>query len=142
MLRNNSPSPHLDIYLLVLASWPSCVCPDLLRGEKSPGARYCRRETQRYHHSYWILLFSQGVDTSTSKVRPLNCLMYSNVECSCDCIRWTKARSVVFESEHDSGGHFACHEKPNEIVDDLRKMFEKGGPAFGVVQGKSGYATL
>ncbi|PPQ96452.1 hypothetical protein CVT26_005123 [Gymnopilus dilepis] len=56
--------------------------------------------------------------------------------------RWTKAQSVVFESEHDSGGHFACHEKPNEIVDNLRKMFEKGGPAFGVVQSKSGHATL
>ncbi|KAF9474191.1 alpha/beta-hydrolase [Pholiota conissans] len=54
--------------------------------------------------------------------------------------RWLKARNLVFESQHESGGHFAAHEKPNELVGDLRKMFGKGGPAFGVVPGKSGYA--
>ncbi|KAF8890004.1 Alpha/Beta hydrolase protein [Gymnopilus junonius] len=47
---------------------------------------------------------------------------------------------VVFESEHESGGHFAAHEKPQELVGDLRKMFGKAGPAFGVVPGKTGYA--
>jgi hypothetical protein len=47
---------------------------------------------------------------------------------------------LVFESEHDSGGHFAAHEKPEELVGDLRKMFGKSGPAFGVVPGKVGYA--
>ncbi|KAI0080357.1 hypothetical protein K474DRAFT_1682735 [Panus rudis PR-1116 ss-1] len=41
--------------------------------------------------------------------------------------------NVVFETEYeyDTGGHFAAHEKP-----------EIGGPAFGVVPGKSGYAAL
>ena len=43
------------------------------------------------------------------------------------------------EFEHDSGGHFAAHEKPNELADDLRKMFGKGGSAYGVVSGKDGY---
>ena len=47
---------------------------------------------------------------------------------------------MVFQSEHDSGGHFASHEKPQELVGDLRKMFGKDGPAFGVVPGKVGYA--
>ncbi|KAJ6622735.1 Alpha/Beta hydrolase protein [Mycena sp. CBHHK59/15] len=47
---------------------------------------------------------------------------------------------VVFESEHESGGHFAAHEKPEELVADVRKMFEKKGPAFGIVSGKTGYA--
>jgi len=51
-----------------------------------------------------------------------------------------RARSnVVFESEHDSGGHFAAYEKPEVLVDDLRKMFGKGGPAAGVVPGHNGF---
>ncbi|KAF8957261.1 alpha beta-hydrolase [Flammula alnicola] len=54
--------------------------------------------------------------------------------------RWLKAPNLVFESEHKSGGHFAAHEKPKELVADVRKMFGKGGPAFGVVPGKTGYA--
>jgi len=47
--------------------------------------------------------------------------------------------NVVFESEHEFGGHFAAHEKPQELVSDLHKMFGKGGPAFGVVSGRTGY---
>ena len=46
---------------------------------------------------------------------------------------------VVFESEYDSGGHFAAWERPDAIISDLRKMFGKGGGAYGVVQGKDGY---
>lgn len=54
---------------------------------------------------------------------------------------WSKTiGNVVFESEHESGGHFAAHEKPVDLVSDLRKMFGKGGPAYGVVSGKNGYA--
>ncbi|KAJ7062219.1 Alpha/Beta hydrolase protein [Mycena amicta] len=49
--------------------------------------------------------------------------------------------NVVFESEHASGGHFAAHEKPEALVGDVRRMFAKGGPAFGVVNGRSGYAA-
>ncbi|KAE9407979.1 alpha/beta-hydrolase [Gymnopus androsaceus JB14] len=47
--------------------------------------------------------------------------------------------NLVFESEHTSGGHFAAHEKPELLVKDLRKMFGRGGVAFGVVTGKDGY---
>jgi hypothetical protein len=46
---------------------------------------------------------------------------------------------IVFEAEHHSGGHFAAYERPNAIVQDLRKMFGKGGGAYGVVGCKDGY---
>ncbi|THU85245.1 alpha/beta-hydrolase [Dendrothele bispora CBS 962.96] len=59
---------------------------------------------------------------------------------------WVKATgNLVFDSDHTAtgdnkgGGHFAAHERPEELVSDLRKMFGKGGPAFGVVPGKEGY---
>ncbi|KAJ4482519.1 Alpha/Beta hydrolase protein [Lentinula aciculospora] len=47
--------------------------------------------------------------------------------------------NLVFQTEHSSGGHFAAYERPEELVGDLRKMFGKQGPAFGVVPGKNGY---
>lgn len=38
---------------------------------------------------------------------------------------------VVFEKVHGDGGHFAAHERPERLVDDLRAMFsKKGGAAF------------
>ena len=53
---------------------------------------------------------------------------------------WGRALGpVVFESEHEDGGHFAAHERPEALVDDLRKMFGKGGGAYGVIEGKDGY---
>jgi hypothetical protein len=45
----------------------------------------------------------------------------------------------VFSAEHDKGGHFAQHEVPEALVGDLRRMFGRGGPAFGVVPGQTGY---
>ena len=32
---------------------------------------------------------------------------------------------VVFEGEHEKGGHFAAHEVPESLVGDLRKMYAK-----------------
>ncbi|KAI1794412.1 epoxide hydrolase [Ganoderma leucocontextum] len=46
---------------------------------------------------------------------------------------------LVFESEHDAGGHFAAFEVPEKLAGDLRKMYGKGGSAFGVISGKTGY---
>ncbi len=46
---------------------------------------------------------------------------------------------VVYESDNPSGGHFFATEKPELLARDLRTMFGKGGGAFGVVKGKSGY---
>ncbi|ESK82991.1 epoxide hydrolase, partial [Moniliophthora roreri MCA 2997] len=53
---------------------------------------------------------------------------------------WYTDPHIVFQSRHEHGGHFAAHEKPAELVGDLRKMFGKDGPAYGVVPGKDGYA--
>ncbi|KAK0449328.1 Alpha/Beta hydrolase protein [Armillaria borealis] len=53
---------------------------------------------------------------------------------------WTQAiGNLKFVSEHVRGGHFAAHEKPEELAGDLRKFFGKGGAAASVVPGKSGY---
>ena len=46
---------------------------------------------------------------------------------------------IVFESEHEVGGHFAAYEQPEALVGDLRKMFGRSGPAAGVVPGCAGY---
>ncbi|KAH9066052.1 Alpha/Beta hydrolase protein [Lactarius deliciosus] len=47
--------------------------------------------------------------------------------------------NIVFESEHEVGGHFAAYEQPEALVGDLRKMFGKSGPAAGVVPRCTGY---
>ncbi|TDL22088.1 alpha/beta-hydrolase [Rickenella mellea] len=53
---------------------------------------------------------------------------------------WTRTiGSVVFESEHKFGGHFAMYERPDELASDIRRMFGKGGPAYGVVRGNHGF---
>ncbi|KAG6919621.1 hypothetical protein DXG01_003485 [Tephrocybe rancida] len=52
---------------------------------------------------------------------------------------WHKAPNLVFEAEHESGGHFAAFEQPEALVADLRAMFGKNGPAFGAVKGKTGW---
>ncbi|KAK8139196.1 hypothetical protein PG984_002576 [Apiospora sp. TS-2023a] len=55
---------------------------------------------------------------------------------------WVRTQGeVVFEREHESGGHFAAYERPNELVTDVRDMFGMGGGAFGVVQGHTGYSA-
>lgn len=54
---------------------------------------------------------------------------------------WGRALGpVVFESQHPDGGHFAAHERPEALVDDLNRMFGQGGGAFGAVKGKEGYS--
>jgi hypothetical protein len=54
--------------------------------------------------------------------------------------RFLRAESkVVFESEHYVGGHFAAYEQPGALVDDLRRMFGKKGPAAGVVPWHGGF---
>ncbi|SJL07287.1 related to epoxide hydrolase [Armillaria ostoyae] len=69
-------------------------------------------------------------------------LSYFPKEVRCYPRLWSLTEgNLVFESEHTSGGHFAAHEKPHELVDDLRKMFGKDGPAFGVVPGRTVLVT-
>ena len=67
-------------------------------------------------------------------------LLLTKVFRSENFLRFLRAGSnVVFESEHDAGGHFAAYEKPEALTDDLRRMFGKGGPAAGVVPGHDGF---
>jgi hypothetical protein len=49
------------------------------------------------------------------------------------------AHNVVFVGEHARGGHFAAHEQPAALAGDLRAMFGRNGPAYGVVPGHDGY---
>ncbi|ROV87841.1 hypothetical protein VMCG_10545 [Cytospora schulzeri] len=37
---------------------------------------------------------------------------------------------VVYEREHEQGGHFAAWEQPEVLVDDIRTMFDLKGPAY------------
>ncbi|ORY69756.1 microsomal epoxide hydrolase [Pseudomassariella vexata] len=48
---------------------------------------------------------------------------------------------VVFEKDHESGGHFAAFERPDDIVADVREMFGRGGGAYGVAKGVTGYCA-
>ncbi|KAI0805716.1 Alpha/Beta hydrolase protein [Xylaria sp. FL0064] len=41
---------------------------------------------------------------------------------------------VVFEREHERGGHFPAWEQPELLVGDLRVIFGKGGGAHGAVE--------
>lgn len=41
---------------------------------------------------------------------------------------------VVFEREHERGGHFAAWERPEELVGDLRVLLSPGGGAYNAVK--------
>lgn len=63
---------------------------------------------------------------------------------------YRKLGPLVFDRHNDAGGHFWAWERPDSIVRDLRDMFRRQpkeggwgegiGGAFGVVEGRSGYA--
>lgn len=53
---------------------------------------------------------------------------------------WRKNHGhVVFERDHEHGGHFLAWESPTELLADVRRMFGKNGGAFGVVPGHTGF---
>jgi len=75
----------------------------------------------------WIPDVKLGVASFPKEIAPLPRL-------------WAKTMGeVVFESEYETGGHFAAWERPDAIVGDLRKMFGRKGGAFRVVKGAIGY---
>ena len=80
---------------------------------------------------------------------PNNIYVFPKAYVSLSCLEWPRltlcnwtrrGQRVVAEFEHESGGHFASHETPQVLADDLRRMFGKGGRAYGVVPGKDGYS--
>ena len=53
---------------------------------------------------------------------------------------WVKTLgNIVYEQQHERGGHFAAWEQPEVLVGDLRGMFGKGGPCERLVKGRNGY---
>jgi len=46
---------------------------------------------------------------------------------------------VVHQSRHKQGGHFAATEVPEAVAEDLKTMFGKNGPCYGIVSGRPGY---
>jgi hypothetical protein len=50
-----------------------------------------------------------------------------------------KMGQVVFESDNDSGGHFAAWEKPEHVARDLKDMFRKGAEAAEGLGDADGY---
>lgn len=67
--------------------------------------------------------------------------LHQNISsCLVSEFRWGRTLgNVVYVAEHEQGGHFAAHEKPDVLVGDVRKMLGRGGKAYGVVKGKDGY---
>ena len=54
---------------------------------------------------------------------------------------WLKTLgNVMLLSRNPRGGHFAAYEQAEVIVRDLKAMLEKGGKAYGCVNGLNGYA--
>ncbi|KAI9435121.1 hypothetical protein H4582DRAFT_2080039 [Lactarius indigo] len=47
--------------------------------------------------------------------------------------------NIMFESENKMGGHFAAYEQREVLVGDHHEMFDKSGPAAGVILGYTGY---
>lgn len=67
-------------------------------------------------------------------------LMYNPMELNVPPKAWCRTLGdVVYESENPKGGHFIAYEIPEAVVKDLQCMFGKGGGAFEVVSGRTGY---
>uniref|UniRef100_A0A0W0G109 Epoxide hydrolase N-terminal domain-containing protein n=1 Tax=Moniliophthora roreri TaxID=221103 RepID=A0A0W0G109_MONRR len=88
---------------------------------------------------YYEIVQSREFATSVKPSIPLG-VSYFPKELSIKPRLWTRTiGNLVFEVKHSSGGHFAAYEEPGKLVADLRKMFGKGGPAYGVVTERKGY---
>ena len=47
--------------------------------------------------------------------------------------------NVILLSRNPRGGHFAAHEQPGIRARDLKAILEKGGKAYGCIDGLDGY---
>ena len=133
-------SIDLVINLLVFACGTSSINKDLLRGSKIE--RALGLAPLACNPASWHIFLPEGVGSLTSSVGlSLACLVGLLIDIQFEMlVRFLRAESnVVFESEHDVGGHFAAYEQPGALVDDLRRMFGKGGPAAGVVPRHDGF---
>jgi hypothetical protein len=134
------PAASVRIYYEVVQNAPGGKMQNLDFGTTTTplGISYFPKETINLPRKYVPeLTYSLVSQPSIQSLIILRCWFMLNT----NHLRWHKTPNLVFESEHDSGGHFASHEKPEALVGDLRKMFGKGGPVFGVVKGKNGYSA-
>ena len=132
----------MDLHLLALARRPCCSGAHLLRDDGREHARHFRRHALDVRPCRRVLLPARAdqaariVRTATpllSASRALLSLMHRTR-------RWAHTiGKVVFEARHERGGHFAAFEQPEALAGDLRKMFGRGGPAYGAVAGQDGY---
>ena len=84
--------------------------------------------------------FPRRAHLTSQVVRILRSPSYPRARLHTSDRRWAHMiGQVVQESFHEKGGHFAAFEAPEALAGDLRKMYGKGGPAYGVVPGKDGY---
>jgi hypothetical protein len=99
-----------------------------------------RRCVSVSNRACWHIIFLKGIVPITSSVGlSLSFLFVDNIQFKM-LYRFSSAESnVVIEWEHDVGGHFAAYEQPEALVDDLRRMFGKGGPAASVVLRHDGF---
>ena len=132
----------MDLYLLVLACRANSVDEDILRDDQ----RRCTRD--RAACTLDVCPARRGVLPGRTDTLPQNVSVLALLFCAlctgtCADIartRWSHTLgNLVFESEHDKGGHFAALEVPEKLAGGLRKMYGKGGPTYGVVPGKTGY---
>ncbi len=117
------PAASVRIYYEVMGS-RDILDFDLLQVKVPVGVSFFPKETAQSPRAF---------------VFPFAHFLWIKAKCEVLCRFVRAAANVVFESEHDSGGHFAAYEKPEALADDLRRMFGKGGPAAGVVPGHDGF---
>ncbi|KPI43493.1 putative epoxide hydrolase [Cyphellophora attinorum] len=105
------PAANIRIYYEAIHKWDD------------PKTRVTRDRTRRY--------IGGGVKLGLS---------HSPKELSVLPSSWTRTQgNVVYEKTWNEGGHFFAWEKPDHLVHDVRTMFGKGGGAYNVIKGKSGY---
>lgn len=132
-------SIDLDINLLVFTCGTSSIGEDLLRG--SEVKRLLGLAPLESKRACWHIFLPKGIGPITSSVSFFAFVLCLSIDIQFEMLcRFLRAESnVVFESDHDIGGHFAAYEQPEALVDDLRRMFGKGGPAASAVPGHDGF---
>ena len=127
----------MGFYILVLPPWSRGIYSNILWSLQQR-TNFC---LSLHQSTKWYLYLSKRNITLPQIVRADRWFMNVLVFWPKLSFRWCNSLgNLVYVSEHLKGGHFAAHEVPELLVDDIRKMFGIGGPAFGVVAGKSGYA--
>ena len=127
----------MGLNLLVLSCGPRCIGENILRSRKI-FRRFKQICVNGQDHSYGSFAFPERHICTTKKAgfQTRNFGFFTHGRKN----SWLPTvGKLVFAAKHDSGGHFAAHEKSVELVNDLRGMFGRKGPAHGIVNGKDGY---